>query len=282
MEPNTIKEEENDNGENGALDDSVDKTDTCIKTESNNKPVQGTMISNQTYPTNQNYYNYFYQVPANNIYNPNIYNPSMYPYSYSQPPQYFNYYPFYNQMYNTNYINQDPKLMNLNPIQTSKQNIVINQANNIPKEPNTGFMFEKIGNTHKNEQNNEYTKFIKESYSLEKDLSNLEGIEFNNYLKEHQDIKKISLKNLQKISDGEFIHNYVNKFEGILPGTNYKKKFIREYVDQVLSIDLDNRFKEFIIRMREIYFKKKQVNPLKAKRRYIVGLREVEKFLRLE
>jgi ribosomal protein L7Ae-like RNA K-turn-binding protein len=34
--------------------------------------------------------------------------------------------------------------------------------------------------------------------------------------------------------------------------------------------------------MREIYFKKKGTNPLKAKRRFVVGMREIEKFIRLE
>ena len=92
----------------------------------------------------------------------------------------------------------------------------------------------------------------------------------------------MNIKNLQKITNNQLINEYVNKFEGIQPGTNYKKKFVREYVDQILNPELDKKFSDFIIKMREIYFKKKQLNPLKAKRRFVVGLREIEKFIRLE
>jgi len=95
-------------------------------------------------------------------------------------------------------------------------------------------------------------KRIKESYSLDVDLEKLEGEEFNNYLKEHKDLKRISLKQLEKVSNNKsLINEYIKNFEGLQPGTNYNRKIVREYLT-------------------------------KAKKRYVVGMREVEKYIRLE
>jgi hypothetical protein len=279
-----------------------------------NPPNYNYQYNNYSYPTNQNYFNYLYQAPyyGNTNFNMNMQQQYNYQQMYNNTQQvpYLNYFntPFYMpgqpmyfntlQQQNNKFDLNNPKSFNLNPTynkqnnkhknKNKKQNMIVNTNQNLPisnkEENSTGFIFEKfgVGGKSNDEQNTEYTNFVKESYGLEKDLTKLEGIEFNNYLKEHKDIKKINIKNLQKISDGEFIQDYVNKYEGVLPGSNYKKKFIREYVDQILSTDLDKKFSDFIIRMREIYFKKVQQNPLKAKKRYIVGLREIEKFLRLE
>ena len=126
-------------------------------------------------------------------------------------------------------------------------------------------------------------KKIKESYNLDVDLEKMQGEEFNNYLKEHKDLKKISLKQLQKISGNKsFMNEYIKNFEGLQPGTNFNKKIIREYVDQILSPEFDKKFSDFVEKIREMYFKKKQLNPLKAKKRFVVGMREVEKYIRLE
>jgi hypothetical protein len=310
---NLLKAEENgDDSKNEPKVDQINKEvvpEGIVKNETINPKIENngnvpkvdlSLSVSRNYPTNQNYYNYLYQVPPNNIYN----NYQQGGYNVQQYNPYFNYYQYYNQFYNPYYYNnmanlanmngmptsqgvdkQNKKTMNLNPPKPKKQNMIINKGSiaNLPKDTSSGFIFETI-NPGMDEQikNNECSKFIKKSYGFDKDPSSLEGIEFNQFLKEHQDIKKININNLQKISDGEFIQKYVNKFEGVLPGTNYKKKFIREYVDQILSPDLDKRFSDFIVRMREIYFKKKQANPLKARRRYVVGLREVEKYIRLE
>ena len=109
-------------------------------------------------------------------------------------------------------------------------------------------------------------KKIKESYNLNIDLEKLQGEEFNNYLKEHKDLKRISLKQLEKLSinNKSIMNDYIKNFEGLQPGTNYHKKIIREYVDQILSPEFDKKFSEFVIKLREIYFKKKQTNPLKV------------------
>jgi hypothetical protein len=108
-------------------------------------------------------------------------------------------------------------------------------------------------------------KRIKESYSLDVDLEKLEGEEFNNYLKEHKDLKRISLKQLEKVSNNKsLINEYIKNFEGLQPGTNYNRKIVREYVDQILSPEFDKKFSEFVEKIREMYFKKKQTNPLKV------------------
>ena len=133
-------------------------------------------------------------------------------------------------------------------------------------------------------------KKIKESYDLDIDLDKLKGEEFNNYLKEHKDLKRISLKQLEKLSNSKsLINEYIKNFEGLQPGSSYNKKIVREYVDQVLSPEFDKKFSDFVEKIREMYFKKKTANPLKvfkginqAKKRFVVGMREVEKFIRLE
>jgi len=109
--------------------------------------------------------------------------------------------------------------------------------------------------------------------------------ELNDYLKTNKKVQKINIPSLSKIStekNKELIKTYINKFEGILPNTNPSKKVIREYVDQILDKDLDIKIQNFIIKLREIYFKKKEKEPLKAKKRFVVGMKEVEKFLKLE
>jgi selenocysteine insertion sequence-binding protein 2 len=49
-----------------------------------------------------------------------------------------------------------------------------------------------------------------------------------------------------------------------------------------LDYELDKKFGDFIVKMRDLYYKKKQINPLKAKRRFVVGMREIEKYIRLD
>lgn len=95
-------------------------------------------------------------------------------------------------------------------------------------------------------------------------------------------MKKVDLKNLQKIADEKTINTYIKNFEGVLPEVNLNKRIIREYVDQMLDIDLDKKFGDFIVKMRDMYHKKKQANPLKAKKRFVVGMREIEKHIRLD
>lgn len=104
----------------------------------------------------------------------------------------------------------------------------------------------------------------------------------NEYLKENKKVNKINLTSLEKIADKDVINKYIEEVEGLQPGFNYKNKVIREYVDQELSSELDVKITDFIVKIRDLYFKKKQKEPLKAKKRLVVGMREVEKYLKLE
>ncbi len=74
---------------------------------------------------------------------------------------------------------------------------------------------------------------------------------------------------------------FIDKYEGVLPGVNLGKKFIREYVDQILDREFDKKLSNFLVKLREIYFKKKLIKPSKAKKRFVVGFREVHKKINL-
>lgn len=128
----------------------------------------------------------------------------------------------------------------------------------------------------------EFNSFLKSSYHIDKDITKLKGSEFNNYVSQNSHFKKVNIKNLQKVSESNLMSEYIYKYEGIQAGTNINKKVIREYVDQILDPEVDKKFGDFIVKMRDIYYKKKITNPLKAKRRFVVGMREIEKYLRLE
>jgi len=122
---------------------------------------------------------------------------------------------------------------------------------------------------------------LESSYKLEIDLTNLNGKEFNDYLKENKELKRLNYKNIQKFSSSDVVNEFIDKFEGVLPGTNLGKKFIREYVDQILDKDFDKKFSDFVVKLREIYYKKKQTKPSKAKKRFVAGFREVYKKVKL-
>lgn len=173
------------------------------------------------------------------------------------------------------------------------------QIENLNKAEKKGFLFESVdkiegkeseNNLDNNSTNNnqlvhnpeEFKNYLKSTYHIEKDISNLNGIELNNYLKEHTILKKVDIKSLKKIADDKIIDTYIKNFEGIIPAINANKRIIREYVDQILDSELDKKFGDFIVKMRDLYYKKKQNNPLKAKRRFVVGMREIEKYLRLD
>ena len=60
------------------------------------------------------------------------------------------------------------------------------------------------------------------------------------------------------------------------------KKPIREYVDQILDKNFEKIFSDFIIKLRDVYYKKKLIAPLKAKKRIVLGMREIEKNIKLK
>lgn len=113
-------------------------------------------------------------------------------------------------------------------------------------------------------------------------MKSITKVELNQYLKEHTKIPKIDIKSLGKVAKKTTIDEYVKKFEGLMPNSSYEGRMIREYVDQILNKDIDDKISNFIVKLRDIYFKKKEREPLKAKKRFVVGIKEVEKFLKLE
>jgi selenocysteine insertion sequence-binding protein 2 len=135
----------------------------------------------------------------------------------------------------------------------------------------------------KEEINNNFAKFkenLNKEYQFDTlDIDNLNGKELNDYLKKHKNIDKITIKQLKTILPKEDFEEYMKNFEGI---ENPKQKhLIREYVDQILDNKLDEKFSNFIIKLRDLYYKKKTNAPLKAKKRFVVGMREIEKYLKL-
>ena len=113
------------------------------------------------------------------------------------------------------------------------------------------------------------------------DITDFEGKEFNDYLKEHKDLKRVTYNCLEKFTNKKIVDNYVHKFEGPLPGINIGKSMIREYVDQILDKNFEKNVSDFIEKLRDIYYKKKQKTPAKAKRRIVSGFREVHKKIKL-
>ena len=53
-------------------------------------------------------------------------------------------------------------------------------------------------------------------------------------------------------------------------------------MDQILDKDFEEVFSNFIIKLRDIYYKKKSIAPLKAKKRIVLGMREIEKNIKLK
>ena len=167
---------------------------------------------------------------------------------------------------------------------------------NDSKEPKL-FSFEQnaINNNKKNEEENQkeisneeikknfeiFKANLNEQYQFETlDIDNLNGKELNEYLKKHKNIDKTNIHQLKTILPKEDLDEYMKNFEGI--ENPNKKNLVREYVDQILDKKLDEKFSNFIVKLRDLYYKKKTNHPLKAKKRFVVGMREIEKFLKLK
>lgn len=154
---------------------------------------------------------------------------------------------------------------------------------NLPKEGK--FLFESL-----NEKKTQISKEDKSEVDyVIKDLLKQNSFtkdEMNKYLKDNKKVEKININTLNKIASDDIIQEYIKKYEGLNmnmnKNTNLNSQHIREYVDQELSKELDNKMKDFIIKLRDLYYKKKEKEPLKAKKRFVVGCREVEKYLKLE
>ena len=153
-----------------------------------------------------------------------------------------------------------------------------NQNNKIEKEENKEI---KISEEEKKKNFEKFKENLNKEYQFDTlDIDNLNGKELNDYLKKHKNIDKITINQLKTILPKEDLEEYMKNFEGI---ENPKQKhLIREYVDQFLDNKLDEKFSNFIIKLRDLYYKKKTNAPLKAKKRFVVGMREIEKYLRLK
>ena len=153
-----------------------------------------------------------------------------------------------------------------------------NQNNKIEKEKNKKI---KISEKEKKKNFEKFKENLNKEYQFDTlDIDNLNGKELNDYLKKHKNIDKITINQLKTILPKEDLEEYMKNFEGI---ENPKQKhLIREYVDQILDKKLDEKFSNFIIKLRDLYYKKKTNAPLKAKKRFVVGMREIEKYLRLK
>lgn len=166
--------------------------------------------------------------------------------------------------------------------QNDKQNkFSFEQNNNI----NTVIPINSKGNQRENSKSKEnqfekFKKHLKDTYHMEDiDIKNLNGKELTEFLKNHKDIEKINLHQIQTFIPEEIMKKYLVEYEGLQNPS--QKKIIREYVDQILDKSLDEKFSKFIEKLRDLYYKKKSVAPLKAKKRFVVGMREIEKFIRL-
>ena len=125
-----------------------------------------------------------------------------------------------------------------------------------------------------------FKEYLKSTYHLEDiDIKNLTGKDLTEYLHQHKDIDKINFNQLQTFIPEDIMKKYLNEFEGLQNPS--QKKIVREYVDQVLDKNLDNKFAAFIEKLRDIYYRKKANAPLKAKKRFVVGMREIEKYIKL-
>lgn len=183
-------------------------------------------------------------------------------------------------------INQSCNQISIRDIQKKYQN---DKQNKFSFEQNTNINtlipINPKGNERENSKSKEnqfekFKKHLKDTYHMEDiDIKNLNGKELTEFLKNHKDIEKINLHQIQTFIPEEIMKKYLVEYEGLQNPS--QKKIIREYVDQILDKSLDEKFTKFIEKLRDLYYKKKSVAPLKAKKRFAVGMREIEKFIRL-
>ena len=130
-------------------------------------------------------------------------------------------------------------------------------------------------------------------------LDNMNGKELTSLIQTNKNIDKTNLDLVNLLLPEEQANNFLKKYEGLsIYQQNYikqneenknqnnnenklNKKPVREYVDQILDKNFEKIFSNFIIKLRDVYYKKKSVAPLKAKKRIVVGMREIEKNIKL-
>ena len=257
--------------------------------------LQSEDIYNNNYIQNNNNY-------INNNQNPNIYiNNELYNYYYYP----YSSYSFQNNMNNySNYTNNINNMSNINNNSNSnytnfnnnnKIEMSINNSLPLPKNIfNPEFPSIKL-NLKKEKQKEKKLLNYKENLKAENNclsslnLDTMNGKELTSLIKENKDIDKIDLSLINQLLPEEQANSFIKKYAGISKAENSKdlndktaKKPIREYVDQILDKNFEKIFSDFIVKLRDIYYKKKSVAPLKAKKRIVVGMREIEKSIKLK
>jgi len=268
---------------------------------------QNNNYSFNNYNMNSNSYNYYFPYVSNeNSFNNNnfnnhsalnnttynIYNYYQYPYNpYNQ--YYFqnninNYYNNNNlQINNNNYSNNNNNNKVENSIMTNSLPLPKNVFN--AEFPSIRINFKK--ENQKDRKLNNYLENLKaENNQLNSiNIDSLNGKELISLIKENKNIDKMDLSLVNKLLPEEQANLFEKKYTGLTKIENSNdnnkgsaKKPIREYVDQILDKNFETIFSNFIIKLRDIYYKKKSITPLKAKKRIVVGMREIEKNLKLK
>ena len=268
---------------------------------------QNNNYSFNNYNMNSNSYNYYFPYVSNeNSFNNNNFNNhsalnnttyNIYNY-YQYPYNPYNQYYFQNNI-NNYYNNNNLQINNNNYSNNNNNNKVENSimTNSLPLPKNvfnTEFPSIRINFKKENQKDrklNNYLENLKaENNQLNSiNIDSLNGKELISLIKENKNIDKMDLSLVNKLLPEEQANLFEKKYTGLTkienPNDNNKgsaKKPIREYVDQILDKNFETIFSNFIIKLRDIYYKKKSITPLKAKKRIVVGMREIEKNLKLK
>ena len=247
------------------------------------------IYNNNNYIQNNNYIN---NNPNPNIYiNNELYNYYYYPYSsYSLHNNINNYSNYINNISNI-HNNSNSNFTNFN--NNNKIEISMNNSLPLPKNIfNPEFPSIKL-NLKKEKQKEKKLFNYKENLKAENNrlsslnLDTMNGKELSSLIKENKEIDKIDLSLINQLLQEEQAN--FKKYAGISKAENSKdlndktaKKPIREYVDQILDKNFEKIFSDFITKLRDVYYKKISVAPLKAKKRIVVGMREIEKSIKLK
>ena len=254
---------------------------------------------NNNYLQNNNSYIYSY---PNSYNNQNIYiNNNIYNYCYNVPPyapfQYNtnNYYNNYNYNYGNNISNINDNSYNNNYDNSNKINFSMNNTLPLPKTIYPEFPPAKVKLKKEKKKEKKISNYIENLKTENNRLSSLNldtmnGKELTSLIKENKDIDKIDLNLINILLPEEQANSFDKKYTGISKAENSQnnsentnnKKPIREYVDQILDKNFEKIFSDFIIKLRDVYYKKKSIAPLKAKKRIVLGMREIEKNIKLK
>ena len=232
--------------------------------------------NNISLPNNNYKYNKFNENSSQNIYiNNNTYNYYYYPQFSFQ-----NINGNYNYINNSNMTNSNYSNFNINNTLNNSLPLPKNAFNTEYPSVNLNFKKEK----QKEKKLNSYIENLKEENKCLNSLNinTMNGKDLSSLIKENKNIDKINLSLINKLLPEEEANSFIKKYTGINECPKSTKKPIREYVDQILDKDFEEVFSNFIIKLRDIYYKKKSIAPLKAKKRIVLGMREIEKNIKLK